>query len=494
MGSNYGISSTAAPQPFDEVLQCIADYVSNSDWNPSEEALETARYCLLDSLGCGLLALAYPACTKMLGPCVPGAVLANGARVPGTSWELDPVQAAFNIGTIVRWLDYNDTWLAAEWGHPSDNFGAILAVGDYLDRSNSIPGSAPSTWTVESVLRTAVQAYEIQGILALSNSFNRVGLDHVLLVRIASTAVACRMLGGDAKTIANALSNAWIDGGALRTYRHAPNTGSRKSWAAGDATRRAVQLALWCMTGEMGYPSALSAQRWGFQDVLMHGKRIDLTQPLDCYTMENILFKVAFPAEFHAQTAAEAAIHLHPRVRDRWDAIDTIRIHTQESAVRIIDKTGPLHNPADRDHCIQYITAVALLHGSLQAEHYEEAFAKDLRIDALRNKMVVIEDPRFTSDYLAADKRSIGNRIEVIFKDGSANEVLEIEYPIGHRRRRSEAFPLLIQKFLANANDRLPQRQIDAIMQLWNDRERMLSMRLSDWMGHWVVSGHYPSI
>jgi 2-methylcitrate dehydratase len=428
----------------------------------------------------------------MLGPVVPGATLALGSRVPGTGWELDPVQAAFNIGAMIRWLDFNDTWLAAEWGHPSDNFGAILAIADYLDRSNTNPWGACREWTVEQVLRAAVQAYEIQGILALSNGFNRVGLDHVLLVRIASTAVAVAMLGGNQKQIANAVSHAWIDGGALRTYRHAPNTGSRKSWAAGDATRRAVQLALWTMTGEMGYPTALTAERWGFQDVLFRGKSIDLTQPLDCYTMENILFKVAYPAEFHAQTAAEAAIALHPQVQHRIDEIDTIRIHTQESAVRIIDKSGPLHNPADRDHCIQYIVAVALLQGELKAEHYEGEFADDPRIDRLRDKMQVIEDTRFTSEYLDPSKRSIGNRIEISFRDGSRTDAVEVEYPIGHRRRRAEAFPLLIDKFVESARRNLPHHHLDRIMDRWRDPQRMFAMRISEWMEWFVVPNHLP--
>jgi 2-methylcitrate dehydratase len=492
MGSNHDFSSAAAPRPFDSVIASIAEYASNADWKPSAEAVETARYALLDSLGCGLLALEYPACKKLLGPSVPGATLTNGSRVPGTGWELDPVQGAFNIGAMVRWLDFNDTWLAAEWGHPSDNFGAILAIADYLDRAGRNPWGAPSQWTVEQVLHAAVQAYEIQGVLALTNGFNRVGLDHVLLVRIASTAVACAMLGGDRQRVANAVSHAWIDGGALRTYRHAPNTGSRKSWAAGDATRRAVQLALWTMTGEMGYPSALTAERWGFQDVLMHGKPIQLSQMFGCYTMENILFKVSYPAEFHAQTAAEAAIALHPQVRDRLDAIDTIRIHTQESAVRIIDKSGPLHNPADRDHCIQYIVAVSLIQGDLKAEHYEGEFASDPRIDALRDKMQVIEDTRFTREYLDPDKRSIGNRIEILFRDGTRTDSVEVEYPIGHRRRRTEAFPLLIEKFLASARNQLSQHQVDRIMNRWQDPNRMLKMRISEWMELFVVPDHYP--
>ena len=465
----------------DGVIEAIAEYAANPP-EPSSESLTTARYCLLDSLGCGLLALEYPACTKLLGPVVPGAVLPNGARIPGTLWQLEPVAAAFNIGCMIRWLDYNDTWLAAEWGHPSDNFGAILALADYMDRNPSNPWQPGRQWTLEDVLRAAIAAYEIQGVLALTNSFNRRGLDHVLLVRVASTAVACGMLGGDRSQIAAAVSQAWLDGGALRTYRHAPNTGSRKSWAAGDATRRAVQLALWTMAGERGYATPLTAKQWGFQDVLMGGQPLTLSRPLGCYTMENILFKVSFPAEFHAQTAAEAALQLSPHVRDRLDSIREIRIHTQESAVRIIDKRGPLHNPADRDHCIQYIVAVSLIHGDLTAEHYEDRAASDPRIDALRDKMIVIEDPKYTAEYLDPDKRSIGNRIEVLFEDGTKTPSVEVEYPIGHRRRRDESVPLLEEKFRENIARRLGPDQQRQVSVGWDDGDSFLALRAYDWM------------
>ena len=456
--------STNRP-PFDPLLRQIADYVC--DYNsPNEEALRTARYCLLDTLGCGLLALKYPACTKLLGPVVPGTVVPNGARVPGTNYVLDPVTAAFNIGTIVRWLDFNDTWLAAEWGHPSDNLGAILAVTDFVSRSvaadvrrldsksgngHSLLMSAATSYTVRDILLAMIKAHEIQGVLALENSFNRVGLDHVLLVRIASTAVATHLLGGTREQIMNAVSNAWLDGGALRTYRHAPNTGSRKSWAAGDATARAVQHAFMALKGEMGYPSALSVSKWGFSDVLFKGQPIKLARPFGCYVMENVLFKISFPAEFHAQTAVEAAMKLHPQVRDRLDQIERVEMHTHESAIRIIDKTGPLHNPADRDHCLQYMTAIGLIFGALTADHYEDATAADPRIDALRAKMVVKEDPRYTREYLEADKRSIANSVQIFFRDGSATEKVEVEYPVGHRRRRGEGIPLLVEKFRANA-------------------------------------------
>lgn len=485
-------SSALGARPYDEVIQQIAEYAKKGAGPPSGEAIETARHCLMDSIGCALLALQYPACAKLLGPSVPGATLDHGTRVVGTGWRLDPAQGAFNLGTMIRWLDYNDTWLAAEWGHPSDNFGAILAVADCLDRNAHTPWYRQSEWRMEQVLEYAIRAYEIQGVLALTNSFNRVGLDHVLLVRIASTAVACAMFGGDVPEIAAAVSHAWLDGGALRTYRHAPNTGSRKSWAAGDATRRAVQLSLWARTGEMGYPSALTAPHWGFHDVLMRGKGIELSQPLASYVMENILFKVSFPAEFHAQTAAEAALQLHRDVVDRWKEIDSITIHTQESAVRIIDKTGPLRNPADRDHCIQYIVAAALLFGDLKAEHYEDAVAADPRIDALRQKMKVIEDRKYTTDYLARDLRSIGNRVQVHFADGSSTRAVEVEFPIGHRRRRTEAVPLIKEKFVANALEHLPPETVDQALEIWNQTERFHTMRVRDWMDLWVVPECLP--
>src|SRR3974377_1247627 len=383
--SHYDLTSALRPEP-DAILQQIADYVFDLDRITSDNATDTAALCLMDTLGCGLLALDYPACVKMLGPIVPGATMRGGASVPATGYELDTVTAAFNIGAMIRWLDFNDTWLAAEWGHPSDNLGGILAVADYLSRSGK-------RVTVRDVLTGMIKAHEIQGVLALENSFNRVGLDHVLLVRIASTAVVTAMLGGSREQVINAVSNAWIDGGALRTYRHAPNTGSRKSWAAGDATSRAVRHALMALTGEMGYPSALSAPRWGFYDVLFGGKPFALPQPFGSYVMENVLFKISFPAEFHAQTAVECALQLHAAVKDRVGEVERIVIETQEPGVRIIDKTGPLANPADRDHCIQYMVAVPLLFGRLSAEDYEDAVAHDPRVDALRARMEVRENP-----------------------------------------------------------------------------------------------------
>ena len=480
MSGSVDTTSAKRPQP-DRLLTSIADYVC-APLSESKLARETARYCLMDTLGCGMLALRYPACTRLLGPVVPGAQLAGGARVPGTGYELDPVTAAFNIGTIVRWLDYNDTWLAAEWGHPSDNLGAILAVADYVSRS----GALEREFSIGDVLSAMIKAHEIQGVLALTNSFNRVGLDHVLLVRVASTAVAAQMLGATREQIVSALSLAWLDGGALRTYRHAPNTGSRKSWAAGDATARAVRLALIAMTGETDYPSALTAKGWGFQDVLFDGRNIELSRPLDTYVMENILFKISFPAEFHAQTAAEAALQLHVQVADRIDAIHSIEIETQDAGMRIINKTGPLANPADRDHCLQYIVAVALVFGRLTAEDYEGAVAADGRIDALREKMIVRENESFTRDYFDLDKRAIGNAIVVRFADGSATERVAIDYPVGHPRRRAEGIPLLLQKFEDNLAGCFAAPRVAEIMQACADQAALETMPVADFMSLWA--------
>jgi len=457
--------SNIRPEP-DKILVELADYAAN--YTPdSREAIDTARHNLMDTLGCGLLALRYPDCAKHLGPVVPGATLVNGARVPGTDWQLDPVQAAFNIGAMIRWLDFNDTWLAAEWGHPSDNLGGILALADYLTRTKQ------KAFTVGDMLIAMIKAHEIQGILALENSFNRIGLDHVLLVRVATTAITTAMLGGTKEQIIRALSNAWIDGGALRTYRHAPNTGPRKSWAAGDATSRGVRLALMAMQGEIGYPSALTAKNWGFYDVLFKGKPLLLGRPLGSYVMENVLFKISFPAEFHAQTAVECALRLHDTVRNRLDQIDRVVITTQESAIRIIDKSGPLHNPADRDHCIQYMTAVGLIFGELTADHYEDAVARDPRIDALRGKMLCVEDPAYSTDYLDPQKRSIANAVQVFFKDGTSSKKIAVEYPIGHRRRRAEGMPLLVKKFAANLASRFAPQQCDAILRLCADPDTL---------------------
>lgn len=476
--SGHDIRSAERPDP-DPVLVDIADYVCNADID-SELAFETAHYCLLDTLACGYQALDYPACTKLLGPVVPGATLPGGARVPGTSYELEPVMAAFNIGAMIRWLDFNDTWLAAEWGHPSDNLGGILATADYLSRLARAEGKAPLT--MKDVLVAMIKAHEIQGVLALENSYNRVGLDHVLLVRVATTAVVTRMLGGDREQVINAVSHAWIDGCSLRTYRHAPNTGSRKSWAAGDATSRGVRLALIAMTGEMGYPSALSAKTWGYYDVLFNGNAFSFPQGYGTYVMENILFKISYPAEFHAQTAVEAAMTLHEQVKSRLDDIDKIVIETQEPGVRIIDKTGALDNPADRDHCIQYMVAVPLVFGRLTAADYEDDVAGDPRIDALRDKMEVTENEGYTKDYFDPDNRYIGNAIQVYFKDGSSTDRVAVDYPIGHRQRRDEGIPVLMKKFETSVSGKLQQGQWQVLREASTDRDKLKAMPVDDFM------------
>lgn len=476
--SGHDIRSAERPDP-DQVLADIADYVCNAEID-SELAFDTAHHCLLDTLACGFQALDYPACTKLLGPVVPGASLPGGARVPGTSYELDPILGAFNIGTLIRWLDFNDTWLAAEWGHPSDNLGGILATADYLSRLARAQGREPLT--MQDVLTAMIKAHEIQGVLALENSYNRVGLDHVLLVRVATTAVVTRMLGGDRVKVINAISHAWIDGCSLRTYRHAPNTGSRKSWAAGDATSRGVRLALIAMTGEMGYPSALTAKTWGFYDVLFKGKPFSFTQGYGSYVMENILFKISYPAEFHAQTAVEAAMTLHPSVRERLDDIEKIVVETQEPGVRIIDKTGPLDNPADRDHCLQYMVAVPLIFGRLTAADYENDVAADSRIDALRNKMQVRENKAFTQDYFDAGKRYIGNAIQVFFADGSSTERVAVDFPIGHRQRRAEGIPVLKKKFHDSVAVKLRESAWNKLDSICADREKLAATSVDDFM------------
>ncbi len=467
---------TRGRPPPDRELVEIADYVQGYQVT-STEALETARYCLLDALGCGLEALGYPACTKLLGPIVPGTIVPNGARVPGTRFQLDPVQAAFNIGAMIRWLDFNDTWLAAEWGHPSDNLGGILATADWLSRTALAAGGAPLP--VRRVLEGMVKAHEIQGVLALDNAFNRVGLDHVVLVKVASAAVCAWLMGGSRDEIVNALSQAWVDGQSLRTYRHFPNAGSRKSWAAGDATSRAVRLALFSLKGEMGIPTALSAKGWGFHDVLLGGQPLRRSRAYGSYVMENVLFKVSYPAEFHTQTAVECAMRLHPLVRDRLDQIERITIRTQESAIRIIDKPGPLANPADRDHCLQYMVAVPLILGRLTAAEYEDDVAADPRIDALRERMVCVEDPGFSADYLDPDKRSIANAIRVRFRDGSQSEEIVVEYPLGHRRRRAEGVPLLVEKLRRNLARRFPERQQLQILDIALDQTRLEALAVS---------------
>jgi 2-methylcitrate dehydratase len=471
------------PAP-DPVLTRIADYVTVSTLL-SKEAYATSRLCLMDALGCAMAAMAHPACTRLLGPIVPGTVVPNGARVPGTEFQLDPVTAAFNLGTLIRWLDYNDTWLAAEWGHPSDNLGGILATADWLSREAIAAGR--QSLSIRHVLTALIQTYEIQGVLALENSFNRVGLDHVVLVKVATTGVAARLLGCNRDEIINALSNAWIDGPSLRTYRHAPNTGSRKSWAAGDATSRGVQLALMALKGEMGYPSALTAKTWGFYDVFFKGQPFRLSRPFGSYVMENILFKVSFPAEFHAQTAVEAALQLHPEVKDRLEEVEKVVITTQESALRIIDKKGPLNNFADRDHCIQYMTAIGLIFGELTAEHYGDVVAADPRIDALREKMTCVENPQYSRDYLDPEKRSIANAVQVFFKNGTQTKVAEVQYPVGHRRRRHEALPLLREKFRVNLAGYFPEKQVSAILNLFHNTEQLDVMPVHELVDLFVI-------
>ncbi len=470
--------SNVRPKP-DRVLADIADYVARHEVR-STEAYNTARLCLMDTLGCGLEALDYPACTKLLGPVVPGMSMSRGARVPGTRFELDPVQAAFNIGAAIRWLDFNDTWLAAEWGHPSDNLGGILATADWLSRNGK-------PLAMRDVLTAMIKAHEIQGVIALENSFNRVGLDHVVLVKVATTAVVAQMLGLAREAVINAVSHAWVDGQALRTYRHAPNTGSRKSWAAGDATSRGVRLALIASTGEMGYPSVLSAKGWGFYDVLFRGKPFGFKRRYGSYVMENVLFKISFPAEFHAQTAVEAAVQLHPEVKDRLAEVKKIEIVTHESAIRIIDKKGPLHNPADRDHCIQYMTAIGLIKGNLTAADYEDKVARDPRVDALRAKMACVENKRYSRDYLDPKKRSIANQLQVFFRDGTATRKVAVEYPVGHRRRRHEGIPLLESKFRRNLARRFPEEWRSAIVELCRDQERLEAAPVDKFVDLFVI-------
>jgi 2-methylcitrate dehydratase len=473
--------SSLRPPP-DQVLVDIVDYVSHFEI-ASELAYETARNCLIDTLGCGLAALEYPACTKLLGPIVEGTVVPNGARVPGTSFQLDPVQAAFNIGTLIRWLDFNDTWLAAEWGHPSDNLGGILAVADWLSRGAVAAGK--QSLFMKDVLTAMIKAHEIQGCLALENSFNKVGLDHVVLVKVATTAVVTQLLGLTRQQMLDALSLAWVDGQSLRTYRHAPNTGSRKSWAAGDATSRAVRLALIAKTGEMGYPSVLTAKTWGFYDVSFKGNAFKFQRPYGSYVMENILFKISFPAEFHSQTAVEAALTLHQKLREMGkgsEEIQRITIRTHEACIRIIDKKGPLNNPADRDHCIQYMVAVPLIYGRLTAADYEDDIASDPRIDSLREKIECVEDAQFTKDYHDPDKRSIANGLSVEFADGTKFDEIVVEYPIGHKRRRKEGYPLLEAKFKTNLARRFSPAHQERILAVSLDQNRLESMFVSEYV------------
>jgi len=472
------VETNVRPDP-DEVLVKITDYVINKEID-SNEAINTARYCLMDTLGCGLLALTFSDCKDLLGPYVENTSVPNGVRVPGTNHVLDPVKGAWDIGAIIRWLDFNDTWLAAEWGHPSDNLGGILSAADFISQKNIEEGK--DSLTIDDVLKAMVKAHEIQGILALENSFNRVGLDHVVLVKIASTAVISSLFGLSREKTIDALSQAFVDGQSLRTYRHAPNAGPRKSWAAGDATSRAMQLVLLTMKGQIGYPSALTAPTWGFQDVLFKGNQISLPQEFNSYVMENVLFKISFPAEFHAQTAVEAAVKLHTEIKDRVEEIKEIRITTHESAIRIISKEGQLNNPADRDHCIQYMTAIGLLKGDLVAEDYEDDVASDPQIDQLREKMTIIEDERYTREYLEADKRSIANSLEILYTDGTSSEKVEVEYPIGHRRRRDEGIPILVDKFEKNLKTQFSEQRSKEILELCLDEEKLRATSVTQFM------------
>jgi len=472
------VEMNVRPNP-DDVLVKIADYVLDKKIE-SSEAFNTARYCLMDTLGCGLLALTFPDCKNLLGPYVKGTSVPGGVRVPGTKHVLDPVKGAWDIGAIIRWLDFNDTWLAAEWGHPSDNLGGILAAADYLSQQNITKGKDPLT--MEDVLICMIKAHEIQGILALENSFNRVGLDHVILVKVASTAVIASMFGLNKDQTIDALSQAWVDGQSLRTYRHAPNAGPRKSWAAGDATSRALQLVLITQKGQMGYPSVLTAPTWGFYDVQFKGNSFSLPREFNSYVMENVLFKISFPAEFHAQTAVEAAVVLHGQVEDRLEDIEKIIITTHESAIRIISKEGVLDNPADRDHCIQYMVAIGLLKGDLVAEDYEDDVASDSRIDSLREKMLIEEDERYSNEYLESDKRSIANAIQVYFKDGTSTDKIEVEYPIGHKRRREQGIPLLVKKFERNLKTQFSDKRTESILNLCLDQKELESTSVTDFM------------
>ncbi len=477
--------SNERPAP-DAVLTDIADYTLSYEIG-SDLAWTTARYCLIDTLGCGLEALEYPACTRLLGPIVPGTVVPHGARVPGTNYQLDPVQAAFNIGAMIRWLDYNDTWLAAEWGHPSDNLGGILATADWLSRNAVAAGKAPLT--MKQVLAAMIKAHEIQGCIALENSFNKVGLDHVVLVKVASTAVVSALLGLTRDQTIAALSLAWVDGQSLRTYRHAPNTGSRKSWAAGDATSRAVRLALMAQTGEMGYPSVLTAKTWGFYDVSFRGNAFRFQRPYGSYVMENVLFKISYPAEFHAQTAVEAAMAIRRRLVENGRTAADIRritIRTHEACLRIIDKRGPLANPADRDHCVQYMVAVPLLFGRLTAADYEDTVASDPRIDSLRAKMECVENPQYSADYHDPDKRSIANALYVELSDGTKLEET-VEYPIGHRRRREEGLPLLFDKFRTNLKRRFSPDVQDRILEISLDRDKLERTPVNEYVDLYVI-------
>jgi 2-methylcitrate dehydratase len=465
--------------PFDKVIADIAEY-ADAYKVKSPLALETARLALIDSIGCGFEALAYPACTKLLGPVVSGTVVPNGARVPGTPYVLDPELATFNIGALIRWLDYNDAFYGATVCHPSDTFCGILAVSDWLSRGRVAAGKQPLA--VRDVLESAVKTYEIMGGLAILNGFTAVGLDHPILGKIATSAVVTKLLGGTREEIMNAVSNAWIDGHPLAAFRRKPNTGSRKSWGAADAASRGVKLALMAVRGEMGYPSALTAKTWGFYDVLFKGKAFRFQRPFGTYVMENVLFKIAYPTAFHGQSAVEAAINLHPEVKNRLDDVKRVDVRCHNSSMVILDKSGPLHNPADRDHCLQYMIAIGMIFGEMTAKHYEDDVAADPRIDALRAKMKLVEYAKYEKDYHDPAKRSNANSVQVTYKDGTKSGLSEVEYPLGHRRRRKDGLPKLMEKFERNVAHVFAPKRRDAIIAACTDAKRLEAMPVNEFM------------
>lgn len=471
-------ATNVRPTP-DKVLVEIAQYVDRYAVK-SKLAWETARLTLIDTLGCGFEALSYPACTKLLGPIVPGTIVPNGARVPGTPYVLDPERAALNTGALFRWLDFNDAFYGATVIHPSDTYGGIVPIADWVSRTRVARRKEPLL--MRDVLEAGIKAYEVMGGLAIENGFTDVGLDHTILVKIGVTPVVTRLLGGTREEIVNALSNAWLDGHALAAFRRKPNTGSRKSWAAGDAASRGVRLALMAVKGEMGYPAALSAKRWGFYEALFKGKPFTFQRPLGSYVMENTLFKIPYPTAFHGQSGVEAAIKLHPLVKDRLDEIEHIDVKCHNSSMTILDKTGPLYNPADRDHCMQYMMAVGMIYGTMTAEHYEDHIAADPRIDKLRAKMKLSESAQFERDYHDPAKRSNANSIHVYFKDGTKAPLSVVEYPLGHRRRRKEGIPAVMEKFEKNVARVFAAKQRGRIMAVCLDQQKLEATPVNEFM------------
>ena len=475
---------------YDEVIAEIAAYACRRGEVGSDEAFDTARLALMDSVGCAFLALGYPACRDFLASEESYGESVENVPVPGTQYSKPASAAAFDITAAIRWLDFNDTWLANEWGHPSDNFGAILAAAHRVAKTGT--SRVQISPTVRDVLEIAIRAYEIQGVIALDNAFNRVGIDHVLLVKVASTAVAAALYSdNDEEIVASAVSHAWLDA-TLRTYRHAPNTMSRKSWAAADATSRGLTLASFAVRGMPGCHSALTAPQYGFQDVWFNGQAVTLQRAFASYVMENVLFKVQYPAEFHGQTAVEAGVALHHEVADRLDEISSIEIRTQGPAIRIIDKTGTLNNPADRDHCIQYMTAIALMNGNVTSDDYEDEAASDPRIDILREKMLISERPGYSREYLDPDLRSIANAVQVHFNDGTSTREVEVRFPVGHRQRRSEAIPLLNNKFSDNLSLTFGESKFaQRVASLFDDLERIDEISIIDFMNALSLKTYY---